>query len=349
MKQEGKPINAVQLKANGGNVAEIDATIKGTEFTIEDVHDSRWQYEISYVYNGLEYAGSTSQYIHWAPKFVMGYFDSLFKDGGRIKIRIDSDDPSSYDADMDYAIAMAMGADYGENAKSDALEIVAVPELPNCAEMKVKGRFDDETGFTKAMFGLLARGYDKFIFNLTEVSSYGIVITGAIGWAQRYARAFTCDNKYAVLKTEGGNIGDQVCRIVSESREDIIDKFATGYMTEEERKAADFARLTEEEKAAYQEKEMLKFCETFGTDEAFADQMTSLFPLPLPDNGTFADARKMLEGKTTLTKEEEDLKKSLDAIGDMDFEEERRKIRKLWKDQWNQVMADKSKPGDGGQ
>jgi hypothetical protein len=53
-------MNAVELTERGGQVILLDAKIKGKRFSIEDVHDSKWIYEIAYRHDGVDYSGETS-------------------------------------------------------------------------------------------------------------------------------------------------------------------------------------------------------------------------------------------------------------------------------------------------
>lgn len=306
-------LKATSLKVKGKNIQTIKAKVIGTEYSIEDVHDSQWQYELSYSINGVKYSGSTYQYIHWAPNFVMEYFNKLYKDGGEILIRIDGDNPESYDANMDYAIAMALGPEFIEGNESYEIQIKKVDEVDNCVEVIIKGDFYNEAYFTKTIFKLLSSGYKSFIFNITEVEKHGFSISGSFGWATRYASAFTSDKKFALLLKKGQNIQGEGCRIISDSREEIIEKFISNYMTDEEKRVAEYEEMTEEEKEEYLKKVHTDQIKQFKSARAYANSVMYLFRCSLKDKIiNFAKSiYNELKLALTLTKEEKEMKRQL--------------------------------------
>ena len=314
-------LTANALKARGKKISSVNAYIKGIEYSIEDVHDSRWQYEISYSISGKTYSGFTYQYIHSAPSFVMKYFSKLYEEGGEILIRIDSDNPESYDANMDYAIVMTLGPDYVGSNGDYVVDIKDVFEVKNCAEVIIKGKFYDDTHFTKTVFKLLSKGYVSFIFNVTEVLNYSILISGAIGWAMRYASAFTNDRKFAVLLKKNQRALDTLGGY--ENRKDIIDKFTSNYLTEEEKKYIEYLNMTEEERKINDFKK-------YRSAEEYANEMMIMNPLPVFTEKTIQIGRKLFEGKKELTKSEERIKRFVDEYETIDIEFEREKLRIIY-------------------
>lgn len=337
MNTDDNQIDSSKIIATGVKVKNIKAYVSGTKFSIEDVHDSQWEYEIAYQVNEMKYYGITYQYIHWAPRFVMKYFDELYKNGGEIEIRIVEDNPSLYDASMDYAIAMELGPGYQGHDECYDVKVEDVLEISNCAEVKIIGTFNDESHFTRTIFKLLALGYNKFIFNIQGIVNTGFLISGAIGWARRYARAFTCDNKYALLKRMDQDIEANICRVVSERRDEMIEKFINNYMTDEEKKAMEYEKLSDSEKEIFRTNEMKEYYRTYKDGVEFAEA-TMMSSIPVIDKEMMDYARKALKMESDLTKEAEDVYKRLLEYEKIDIEELKRKLKEELIEQWNKIM-----------